>query len=221
MTSGSYGPMILEFLHVASASVEETTYLVVSLKNGAPGSSSTVRVDHDGFEHLVGPAPEQDASALTRHRRKGLSHLGVEAVVERPRRRVDHAVEAHELVYVHRSHVPPPRRDSPVSTWPSPRIHRSPERPSGAVLPEEGEHRRLGEQLDQRDDAGDVHRLRHRRDPLSKALTDDEARTLSCPAARRTPAPRRLAEQAQALIATSPTCTSGALTDRCVRLVAM
>jgi hypothetical protein len=54
-----------------------------------------------------------------------------------------------------------------------------------------------------------------------KALTDDEARTLSCPAARRTPAPRRLAEQAQALIATSPTCTSGALTDRCVRLVAM
>jgi hypothetical protein len=29
-------------------SVEETTYLVVSLKNGAPASSSAVRVDHAG-----------------------------------------------------------------------------------------------------------------------------------------------------------------------------
>jgi hypothetical protein len=28
--------------------VEETTYFVVSLKKGAPGSSSTVRVDHAG-----------------------------------------------------------------------------------------------------------------------------------------------------------------------------
>jgi hypothetical protein len=28
--------------------VAETTYFVVSLKNGAPGSSSTVRVDHPG-----------------------------------------------------------------------------------------------------------------------------------------------------------------------------
>jgi hypothetical protein len=40
--------MIFEFLQVAFVSVPETTYLVVSLKNGAPGSSSTVRVDHDG-----------------------------------------------------------------------------------------------------------------------------------------------------------------------------
>jgi hypothetical protein len=39
MVSGSYGPMILEFLQVPSVSVDETTYLVVSLKNGAPGSS--------------------------------------------------------------------------------------------------------------------------------------------------------------------------------------
>src|SRR5688572_25759423 len=38
--------MTFEFLHVGSVSVEETMYLVVSLKNGAPGSSSTVRVDH-------------------------------------------------------------------------------------------------------------------------------------------------------------------------------
>ena len=29
-------------------SVPETTYFIVSLKNGAPGSSSTVRVDHAG-----------------------------------------------------------------------------------------------------------------------------------------------------------------------------
>jgi hypothetical protein len=40
--------MIFEFLHVTAVSVAETTYLVVSLKNGAPGSSCTVRVDHDG-----------------------------------------------------------------------------------------------------------------------------------------------------------------------------
>ena len=40
--------MISEFLHVASVSVPETTYFVVSLKNGAPGSSSTFRVDHAG-----------------------------------------------------------------------------------------------------------------------------------------------------------------------------
>src|SRR3712207_3628140 len=40
--------MISEFRHVGSPSVEETTYFVVSLKNGAPGSSSTVRVDHAG-----------------------------------------------------------------------------------------------------------------------------------------------------------------------------
>src|SRR4051795_1902249 len=45
---GSYGPRSVELRHVASASVPETTYFVVSLKNGAPGSSSTVRVDHAG-----------------------------------------------------------------------------------------------------------------------------------------------------------------------------
>jgi hypothetical protein len=40
--------MISEFLHVAVVSVAETTYFAVSLKNGAPGSSSTVRVDQAG-----------------------------------------------------------------------------------------------------------------------------------------------------------------------------
>ena len=45
---GSYGPITSEFRHVVSVSVPETTYLVVSLKNGAPGSSSTVRVDQAG-----------------------------------------------------------------------------------------------------------------------------------------------------------------------------
>jgi hypothetical protein len=48
IASGSYGPMTSEFRHVGSVSVPETTYFVVSLKNGAPGSSSTVRVDHAG-----------------------------------------------------------------------------------------------------------------------------------------------------------------------------
>ena len=46
--SASYGPKISEFRQVGSVRVEETTYLVVSLKNGAPGSSSTVRTDHAG-----------------------------------------------------------------------------------------------------------------------------------------------------------------------------
>src|SRR5690348_8955595 len=45
---GSYGPSTVEFAHVVSVSVEDTTYFSVSLKNGAPGSSSTVRVDHAG-----------------------------------------------------------------------------------------------------------------------------------------------------------------------------
>src|SRR4051794_34936958 len=54
----SYGPMTVEFLHVGFVSVEETTYLVVSLKNGAPGSSSTVRVDHAGsnISYVVRPS---------------------------------------------------------------------------------------------------------------------------------------------------------------------
>src|SRR5919201_4295512 len=50
--------MTFEFLHVASVSVPETTYFVVSLKNGAPGSSSTVRVDHAGsnISYVVRPS---------------------------------------------------------------------------------------------------------------------------------------------------------------------
>src|SRR3954452_14406875 len=41
--------MTSEFCHAAvERSVDETTYLTVSLKNGAPGSSSAVRVDHAG-----------------------------------------------------------------------------------------------------------------------------------------------------------------------------
>jgi hypothetical protein len=45
-------------------SVAETTYLVVSLKNGAPGSSSAVRVDHAGsnISYVVRP------SRMPRHR---------------------------------------------------------------------------------------------------------------------------------------------------------
>src|SRR5262249_35212774 len=44
----SYGPTTFELRQVApgSVTVPETTYLVVSLKNGAPGSSSTVRFGH-------------------------------------------------------------------------------------------------------------------------------------------------------------------------------
>src|SRR3954471_269907 len=50
--------MTSEFLQVASVSVPETTYLVVPLKNGAPGSSSAVRVDHAGsnISYVVRPS---------------------------------------------------------------------------------------------------------------------------------------------------------------------
>ena len=37
-----------ELLQVGLSRVLETTYLIVSLKNGAPGSSSAVRVDQAG-----------------------------------------------------------------------------------------------------------------------------------------------------------------------------
>jgi len=40
--------MISEFCHVGVSSVDDTTYLAVSLKKGAPGSSSAVRVDQFG-----------------------------------------------------------------------------------------------------------------------------------------------------------------------------
>jgi hypothetical protein len=63
--------MIFEFRHVAVGSVAETMYLVVSLNNGAPGSSSTVRVDHASLNNLIRGAPEQDASATFRHRTDG------------------------------------------------------------------------------------------------------------------------------------------------------
>src|SRR3954453_20271461 len=49
--------MIVELPQVPVASVPETTYFVVSLKNGAPGSSSTVRVDQAGsnISYVVRP----------------------------------------------------------------------------------------------------------------------------------------------------------------------
>ena len=48
IASGVYGPRTSMFLQVGSVSVEETTYFGVSLKNGAPGSSSAVRFDQAG-----------------------------------------------------------------------------------------------------------------------------------------------------------------------------
>src|SRR3954469_4499828 len=58
MAAGSYGPMTVELLHVAFVSVPDTTYFAVSLKNGAPGSSSAVRVDHAGsnISYVVRPS---------------------------------------------------------------------------------------------------------------------------------------------------------------------
>src|SRR5262249_36748262 len=62
------------------------------------------------LEHLVGGASEQDPARRSGDRGDRLSHLRVEAVLERPGRRVDDAVEAHELVYVYCAHVAPPCR---------------------------------------------------------------------------------------------------------------
>src|SRR3954469_3350046 len=58
MAAGSYGPMTVELFHVGSLSVPDTTYFAVSLKNGAPGSSSAVRVDHAGsnISYVVRPS---------------------------------------------------------------------------------------------------------------------------------------------------------------------
>src|SRR3954464_9876940 len=69
MVSGSYGPRIVEFRHVASVRVEDTTYFCVSLKNGGPGSSSSVRLDQAGsnISYIVRPsriALERSVSAL-------------------------------------------------------------------------------------------------------------------------------------------------------------
>src|SRR5215468_3302535 len=65
----SYGPRIVEFRQVASLSVEETTYFGVSLKKGAPWSSSWVRLDQTGsnISYVVRPsriARERSVSAL-------------------------------------------------------------------------------------------------------------------------------------------------------------
>src|SRR5205807_10254373 len=68
IASGSYGPRIDEFRQVGWVRVEETTYFCVSLKNGAPGSSSSVRVDHAGsnISYVLRPsriAPERPVSS--------------------------------------------------------------------------------------------------------------------------------------------------------------
>src|SRR5689334_22385328 len=55
---------------VDRASVDDTTYLVVSLKNGAPGSSSAVRLDQAGanISYVVRPSMIPSASPVTRPR---------------------------------------------------------------------------------------------------------------------------------------------------------
>src|SRR3954469_2702564 len=65
IVSASYGPTIDELDHSALVSVEETTYFLVSLKNGAPGSSSALRCDQAGSNiwYVVRPSrmPAQPA----------------------------------------------------------------------------------------------------------------------------------------------------------------
>src|SRR4029453_1580489 len=91
---GPWGPRIVEFLHVAVFAVDDTTYFIVSLKNGAPGSSSTVRTDHAGSNLPYVLRPSRMASqASVRDSPERLAHPRVEPVLERPRRRVDNPVE--------------------------------------------------------------------------------------------------------------------------------
>src|SRR4029079_13393266 len=90
-------------------------------------------------------AAEQDGAGTAGDGREVLAHLGVEAVLERPGRRGDDAVEAHELVDVDLSHVGPPVRGwrvraVAVQTLSRPRTHRgaalpSPVRPPRPICP--------------------------------------------------------------------------------------
>ncbi len=93
----------------ASVSVEETTYFCVSLKNGAPGSSSSVRLDHAGSNISYVVRPSRMARERLGDGGDRLAHLRVEAEVERPGRRVDDAVERHELVDEDLAHQNPYR----------------------------------------------------------------------------------------------------------------
>ena len=51
-------PSAVVLRHVGSVRVDDTTYLVVSLKNGAAGSSSIVRLDHpdSNISYVVRPS---------------------------------------------------------------------------------------------------------------------------------------------------------------------
>src|SRR6201999_2145749 len=59
--------MICELRQVVPVSVDDTTYLAVSLKNGAPGSSSTVRWDQAGSNiwYVVRPSRMPSLAPVT------------------------------------------------------------------------------------------------------------------------------------------------------------
>ena len=97
--------MTSELFQVGSVSVPETTYFLVSLKNGAPGSSSTVRVDQAGSNISYVWRPSRIAFERVRDLRERRRHLRQELVVERPHRRVGDAVKSHELVHVNFGHA--------------------------------------------------------------------------------------------------------------------
>src|SRR5487761_2343724 len=85
-----------ELAHSTLGVVEATTYLLVSLKNGAPGSSSAVRVDQAGA----------NISNVVRPSRIAL------AEPERPPRVLEHAVEGYELVDRDGAQRPAPSLDA-------------------------------------------------------------------------------------------------------------
>src|SRR5215472_17139211 len=62
IASALYGPRTVLLLQLALVRVDETTYLGVSLKNGAPGSSSAVRDDHAGSNISYVRRPSRIAS---------------------------------------------------------------------------------------------------------------------------------------------------------------
>src|ERR1700761_3599056 len=59
--------MIWELRQVVSVRVEDTTYLAVSLKNGAPGSSAAVRADQAGSNiwYVVRPSKMPSLALVT------------------------------------------------------------------------------------------------------------------------------------------------------------
>ena len=98
ITSGSYAPMACCCATPRRSGCEPTTSFSVSLKNGAPGSSSTVRSRHAGANISCVLRPSRIVLRLPDDPGDRVAHLRVEAELDGPGRRLEDAVEGDELV---------------------------------------------------------------------------------------------------------------------------